>query len=470
MVGPGGRKAYTQKSARSAYFTLVYHVANYVANSLSPMPVASYIHGMARARAKHGGYIFQRPGSKNLWIKLRSPGEKRKEHSLHTVDRREAEILAGPLITAHKAALLAARPRMEPTWRHKFEPGRKHVAPDGGEILATDKELFYLGHNGTIIKTEPNGGPAFRLVGGPLTVRSLAEAFIKADFGDGPGERPKVPTKTADDKLLETYLEHRNVTGHFEREARNVWALYKRLTDSKPLKDADRDDGRKLVAHFEGEGLKSATIEKKIGWLNAMAHLAIREGRLKFNPFSSVVPKRDDEEKRLPLADPDMKAIKRNLARLDKADQLLVRLLASTGMRLSEAFEIDGEEKERGVRYVIVGKKTEQSLRRVPLPAAVLPYLPKSIKGPLFVRTKHKDPPDAASKRLNRFLDDCGIADPRKVVHSLRHRAQDRLRAASCPEDVRWEILGHEKETVAAGYGEGHPVPLLKRWIDRISF
>jgi len=36
------------------------------------------------------------------------------------------------------------------------------------------------------------------------------------------------------------------------------------------------------------------------------------------------------------------------------------------------------------------------------------------------------------------FLDDCGIADPRKVVHSLRHRAQDRLRAAGCPEDVRW--------------------------------
>jgi hypothetical protein len=23
------------------------------------------------------------------------------------------------------------------------------------------------------------------------------------------------------------------------------------------------------------------------------------------------------------------------------------------------------------------------------------------------------------------------------------------------PEDVRWSILGHEEETVAAGYGEG---------------
>jgi hypothetical protein len=68
-----------------------------------------------------------------------------------------------------------------------------------------------------------------------------------------------------------------------------------------------------------------------------------------------------------------------------------------------------------------------------------------------------------------RFLNDCGITVPRKVVHSLRHRAQDRLRAAGCPEDVRWALLGHEERTVAAGYGEGFPVPQLKKWIDRIG-
>ncbi len=171
-----------------------------------------------------------------------------------------------------------------------------------------------------------------------------------------------------------------------------MWALFKTLTDGKPLKDCDRDDGRKLVAHFEAQGLKSATIEKKIAWLNAAVNLAIREGQLKFNPFASIVPRVRDKTRRLPLADADMRAIKRNLGRLDEADQVLVCLLASTGMRLSEAFEIDGEEKERGVRYVIVGKKTEQSLRRVPLPAAVLPYLPKSIKGPLFDRNKAQGP------------------------------------------------------------------------------
>jgi integrase len=231
------------------------------------------------------------------------------------------------------------------------------------------------------------------------------------------------------------------------------------------LKHATRDDGRKVVQHFEVQGLKSASIRKKIGWLNAAVNLAIKEGRLTFNPFSSIVPKRDDEEKRLPLDDADMRNVKRNFGRLDKSEQLLFRLLAATGMRLSEAFEINNELKERGVRYVVIGHKTEQSKRRVPLPAGVLPYLPATIMGPLFHHGSR-----SASKRLNRFLNDCGIVDPRKVIHSLRHRAQDRLRAAGCPTDVRYELLGHERKTVAAGYGVGHPMPLLKKWIDKIGF
>ena len=284
--------------------------------------------------------------------------------------------------------------------------------------------------------------------------------------------RSRVKPKTADDAILDTYITHRTITGYNEREARDVWALFKSLTDNKPLKDCNRDDGRLLVKHFLEQKLATKTIEKKIAWLNAAVNLAIEEGRHKsINPFSSIIPEdKDKSRRRLPLSDADMKHIKRNLDRLDKPDQLLVRLLASTGMRISEAFEIDGEEKERGVRYVMVGKKNAQSLRRVPLPAAVLPCLPKSINGPLFNPSKNADPSDAASKRLNRFLDDCGIVDKRKVVHSFRHRAADRLRAAECPEDIRWSILGHEEETVAAGYGEGFPVTVLKKWIDKIGF
>jgi integrase len=409
---------------------------------------------------KHGkhDYLYQRPGSRNWWLRLQHDGRDIGK-SMRTRDQGEAEVRALPVIAEHKARLLEARPRIEPTWQHDYAPGL-HVGPDGGRIFATGRELHHLDKEGRTTSTTQNGGPAFQLSSVPrlgLTVPVPIEVTDKV--------RPTLAAKNADDALFETYLRHANVTGYYEREARTVWALYKQLTDNKPLKDASRDNGRKLVEYFEGQKIKSATITKKIGWLTAAVNLAIKEGRLKFNPFSSIVPKRDDKQTRLPLNEADIKNVKSNLDRLDKGDRLLFRLLATTGMRLSEAFEIDGEMVERRCRYVIVGKKTEQSMRRVPLPAALLPYLPKSIKGSLF-----QGEAPAASKRLNRFLNECGIADARKVVHSLRHRAQDRLRAAGCPEDVRWALLGHEEKSVAAGYGVGFPVPLLKQWIDKIGF
>jgi integrase len=415
-------------------------------------------------------YLFLRPGSQNWHVKLQTPGN-RVEKSLGTPDRREAEIAALPLIARHKAALLAKRLHVETVWFHDLEPGREHVDPaSGARTIATERELIHINPDGTT-RTEANGGPRQMLI--PPYPESSARAVVKfvRKLSDGtvPEDRPTLATKTSDDAILETYLKHANVTGYFEREAREMWALYKTLTGNKPLRDADREDGRKLVQHFKDQGLKSASIQKRVGWLRAAVNLAIKERKeckSWLNPFAGIVPKGDDKERRLPLSDAEMKECKRNLDKLSESDQLLFRVLATTGMRLSEAFEIDSEEKEKGCRFVIVGKKTEQSLRRVPLPASLLPRLPATIRGPLFKTNDEA----AASKRLNRFLDDIGIIDPRKVVHSLRHRAQDRLRAAACPEAIRWELQGHEKKTVAANYGKGSPVPLLRKWIDKIGF
>ena len=74
---------------------------------------------MAKA-SRRRDYIFQRPGSSNWYVKLRSPGEKRKEVSLGTPDRAQAEIIALPMVAEHKKALLAARPRLQRSWAHKL--------------------------------------------------------------------------------------------------------------------------------------------------------------------------------------------------------------------------------------------------------------------------------------------------------------------------------------------------------------
>jgi len=426
-------------------------------------------------------YLFQRPGSANYWLKLQPPPTAdaaiwrermgitttKLQKSLGTSDKYQAEVIAGPYVTRHKAAVLAAKLHLAPIWRRQFEPGL-HDGPDGGLIAATETEVSFYDAAGKLLRTAPNGGPSFKMAG-PLSLNGVTEAFAEFDF-DSMAPAKAQRNDNGDDAILETYIKQAGLTGYVAKEARNVWERFKQLTDGKPIKDCDRDDGRKLVAYFEAKGLKSKTVRKKLAWPTAAVNLAIADGKLKFNPFAAVAPKKKDSTRRLPLDDADIAAINDNLSRLNASDQLLIRMLASTGMRLAEAFEIEGEKIERGIRYVIVGTKNEQSLRRVPLPACVLPHLPKAIKGHLFKNGDHTDAGDAASKRLNRFLNACGITDPRKVIHSFRHRAQDRLRAAECPEDIRWALLGHEKETVAAGYGEGFSVAVLRKWIDKIGF
>jgi integrase len=439
-------------------------------------------------------YIFQRPGSANWWIKLRS-GSKRIERSLGTPDKHQAEILAFDFIKAHKAALLAAKPRLETAWRQAYAPGL-HALPEGGHIAATARELSIYDAAGALLRTEPNGQPVTVLANVPDSTtlripkgRYGGEPIDLSDFSaitvtDKPGrgaidlgalERPTLAAKSPDDAILETYLRHghgkvaRPIIGADAKEARDLWATFRQVTGNKALKDCTRADGRALVEHLQGTGLKSASIVRKVGRLRAACALAVEDGKLERNPFMGVAKRGDDALQREPFDDADMAIMAANLHRLSDHDALLLRMLASTGMRLSEPFEIgatasSGDKIESGVRYVIVGSKTDSSRRRVPFPAELLPHLPARIKGPLF-----KSKPENAGKRLGRFLKAIGVGTPAKPLHALRHRAQDRLRAAGCPEDVRHALLGHDHVTVADSYGKGFPVAILKQWADKIG-
>jgi integrase len=198
------------------------------------------------------------------------------------------------------------------------------------------------------------------------------------------------------------------------------------------------------------------------------------------------VPDRDDEDERDPFDENDMALIRANLHRLSENDQLLVRLLATTGVRRGEAFEIDREQTENGIRFVTIGSKTPQSVRRVPLPADLLP-LPK-ITGQLISGRM-----DSAGKRLGKWMFEIGIPgipDPNKTdkdkapgeldkapMHSFRHRAANRLRAAGVPEDVREAVGGWangKKKKTSRKYGNkhgaGYPLSVLKEAIDKIGF
>jgi hypothetical protein len=148
---------------------------------------------------------------------------------------------------------------------------------DGARVIATDKELIYVGADGAI-RTEPNGAPVQVISAVPrLGLNFPVEMPVNPEFV----ERPKLATKDSDDALFEHYLEHAKggaLKGPALQEDRDTWAIFQSLI-GKPLKDCDRQDGYKLAAHLAAQGsgkkkVKSATVKKKVGRLCAAVNLA----------------------------------------------------------------------------------------------------------------------------------------------------------------------------------------------------
>jgi integrase len=421
---------------------------------------------------RKGKYLFQRPGSQNWWVRfqynghMRSvKGTKKIEFSLGTTDFEQAQLLAMPHIFEHKASLLLIRSNQQKAFFQGFggrlyEPGL-HTDPDGVKIYATDKQIIYL---------DDQGKP---------TERVKDNLSCKVHFSSSAAEYRDVMQYLPEQNLqkhsqfLDEWVRQRNINEHIEREARSAWDICLSITKGRSLKNCSREDGKALVSRLQELGNSPATIAKKVGHLRAAANIAVDERKLEYNPFVRVTPKNNKRLSGRFLDTNDMQIVRENLHKLSENDQLLWKMLAFTGMRLSEPFHIQEEFEEEGVRYVEVGTKTDASYRRVPIPTKLHSYLPARITAPVF-----EGEPEVAGKRLRYFLRKLGISydkstgsgNKKKVVHSLRHRAKDKLRYLGCPADIQGEILGHEKRTRSVSYGLGYPVPVLLKWIDKIGY
>lgn len=420
--------------------------------------------------ARPGNYLFRR-GKSGIWhcrfqytgVIAEKLGYREEQISLRTTDRTEAELRAQPHIRTHKMMMLTFRHLLAKTAvvnpTLEYEPNREHTTPDGQRLIATGDELLFLDDAGKIVDRRPNK---------PMVQLSIPK---DPESEDAVKLYPKPVTSTLEDQIVEAWIIQRKPNKHIEREARKGWDLWRTVVKGKPIKQCTRDDGRKLVAALQEQGMKSATIGKYLSHMNAATNMAIDEGKLKFNPFSRVAPKVDDELEREPYTDAHMKIMRDALPSLEADERRLWVLLATTGMRRGEAFSIDREfteptiDGQSYIRYDFVGTKSDASERRVPLPQAYLDLYPEPITGPLF-----PDTPNNTSRRLLRRTRALGITDPRYVVHSLRHRAKDRMRAFDCPEKTQDWLFGHNETTVSDGYGKGPSMSNLKPWIDKIGF
>jgi integrase len=152
--------------------------------------------------------------------------------------------------------------------------------------------------------------------------------------------------------------------------------------------------------------------------------------------------------------------------------------LIDTGARLSEIVGLEVQDVDLQERSVTIkpnnirGLKTKGSHRTLPLSQRAAETLQEHRKGkedreaifPNYARPRGNDAASAMlMKRLRR-----AITDKKLTMHSLRHRMKDQLRNTGCPEAISMAILGHGANTVAANYGSGYALDVMREHMEKV--
>ena len=119
--------------------------------------------------------------------------------------------------------------------------------------------------------------------------------------------------------------------------------------------------------------------------------------------------------------------------------------------------------------------KTRNSERQVPVVGQALWALQQADEATIgsFVFPKYCTPTtckaNSASAALNKWLSAKLQGNDHVVLHSFRHSLRDRLRAVECFSDIIDSIGGCSKSGVGEGYGDGHKIEVLHKWMSRIT-
>jgi len=245
-----------------------------------------------------------------------------------------------------------------------------------------------------------------------------------------------------------------------------------------PLNEITRADANALRDYLL-ERMKPSSVHRYITVVRAAVNYVVTEHSLNIpNVFNGLRIKGASAsiDDRLPISDQDLAMARPNFDDDAVANALFITL-TDTGARLSEITglvvqDVDLQERSitirpNGVRTL----KTKGSQRTLPLSERALELLQEHRRGkgdtqPIFPDYARPRGRDAASamlmKRLRR-----SIADKKLTMHSLRHRMKDKLRNTGCPEAISLAILGHSTNTVAANYGSGYALEVMREHLEK---
>ena len=289
-------------------------------------------------------------------------------------------------------------------------------------------------------------------------------------------------------KALEEYTRYKSDEGVSDKDvAKRIAKLRKDLSDAigehklkhLPLADITRADANAFRDHLL-ERMQPNSVLRNVAVVKAAVNYVLSEHSLNLpNVFNGLKIKGAGASKddRHPLTEADI-AVAEPRFMGDPIGWALFATLVDTGARVAEVAGLlvqDVDLQGRSLRIspnTIRGLKTKGSNRVIPLSPRALELLQGFRQGkedtePLFTKYARVRGNDACSAMLMKRLRTV-ITDKKLTIHSLRHRMKDKLRNTGCPEDVSLAILGHSSNTVAANYGSGYALEVMREHMEKV--
>ena len=266
----------------------------------------------------------------------------------------------------------------------------------------------------------------------------------------------------------------------FSHAKRNVSYLVACI-GSRPLDCYSTADAATFREWLVNKGLGSSSIVRVFSVIKAIVNFCIKEKGLDCkNPFSGIYLPAEKSRKRYPIKDAKLNLLQRECVLLDDEIRWLVAIISDSGMRLSEAvglliddLVLDCQRPHINLRpHPHRGLKTDGSERLIPLVGVSL-WAAGRIKNNTagkFCFPRYCDETslksNSASAAINKWLK--AVVGSHAVLHGLRHGFRDRLRSVEAPVELIDQLGGWSLRSVGEGYGDGYPMEVLDRWMQRM--
>ncbi|MGB1566556.1 MAG: tyrosine-type recombinase/integrase [Paracoccaceae bacterium] len=272
----------------------------------------------------------------------------------------------------------------------------------------------------------------------------------------------------------------KEITQRVERLRKDMQHIYgKQKLKYVSLSDISRQDANDLRDHLLSRVSANSAV-RMLGVVRTAINHAIVEHSLNIpNVFTNLRIKGAGASKldRLPLSDTQVVHLETAYSNDTTAWALFV-CLRDTGCRVSEIAGLRVKDCDTDKECLIISPtpwrtlKTNNSQRSVPLSPEAIKALEEVSQGkdpeaPLFPQYAKERGGDNCSAMMMKRLRTI-ITDKKLTMHSLRHRMKDKLRNTGCPEAISMAILGHGSNTVAANYGSGYALDVMREHMEKV--